>query len=125
MLLKNGCKVGLCNVISKGTVAENRGCFSCWCKLFVPCNNALGERLNLITGDMSSKADKQHTTADGVNLFTCKRPFLDRNTEVKAKFEEQFIENVRLGAVSLQMIYRVGKSKLKVLAIRFPGIDVA
>ena len=66
----------------------------------MPCNNALRQRLNLITGDMSGKADKQHATADGVNLFTGKRPFLDRNTEVKAKFEEQFIEYVRLGAIS-------------------------
>jgi len=77
VLLKYGCKVGLCNVIGKGTVTEDAGGLTCRCKLFMPCNNALGERLNLITGDMSSKADEEHATADGVNLFACKCPFLD------------------------------------------------
>ena len=91
----------------------------------MPCNNALRQRLNLITGDMSGKADKQHATADGVNLFACKCPFLDRNTEVKAKFEEQLIENVRLGAVTLQMFNGVKECFFDIITIRFPGIDVA
>ena len=83
------------------------------------------QRLDLIAGDMSSKADKQHTTADGMNLFACKCPFLDRNTEVKAKFEEQLIENVSLAAITLQMFNGVKECCFDIGAIRVPGIDVA
>ena len=105
MLLKNSCKVSLCNIISKGTVAKNTGCLTCRIKLLMPGNNALRERLNLIPRDKRGKADEQNAPADRVNLFTGKPPFLDRNTKVKAKLEEQLIKNIRFGAISLQVLY--------------------
>ena len=50
---------------------------------------------------------------------------LDRNGQVEAELEQQLEEDVLLGAVGLQVLDGLFKRLRKIVAVRFPGPDVA
>ena len=71
----------------------------------VPLHDTLRQRLHLARGDLLGEAGEQHAAADRCGLsLPAIVLLLDRHAEVEAELEQQLEEDVRLGAVGLQVL---------------------
>ena len=71
------------------------------------------------------EADEKRARADAVDGLAGDGLLLDGHGEVEAEFEQQLEEDVRLGAVGLEVLDGGFERFGKVLAVRLPRPDVA
>ena len=88
MLLQNGGEVGLGDIVFKGAVAEHAGRVSGRRQFLVPVDNALGQRLHLLAGNLLGKAGHQDAAPHGMHLSAHDGALLDGHAQVKAKLEQ-------------------------------------
>ena len=94
-------------------------------EFLVPLDDALRQRLHLAALDLLGEAGDQDAAADGVHVLAGDRARLDGHAEVEAELEQQLVEDVRLGAVGLQVLDGVEQRLVEVVAVRLPRADVA
>ena len=124
MLLEDGGDVGLGHVVGEGAVAEDHGALARWGQRLVPVHDAEGQRLDFLSGDLRGEADEQRAGADAVDGLASEGLLLDGHGQVEAELEEQLEEDIRLGAVGLEVLDRFFERLREVLAVRFPRPNV-
>src|SRR3989339_1357218 len=67
VLLKYRREIGLGDVVGEGAVAEDAGAVAGRGEFLVPGDYALGQGLDVLTGDLGGKAGHQHAAADTVH----------------------------------------------------------
>ena len=67
MLLEDGGEVGLGHIVGKGAVAEDHGAFTRRSQCLVPLDDAEGQRLDFLAGDLRGEADEEGARADAVD----------------------------------------------------------
>ena len=73
----------------------------------MPLDHAQGQWLNFFAGDLRGKTDKKGAGADAVNGLAGDRLLFDGDAEIEAELKEQFVEDVLLGAVGLEVLHRI------------------
>ena len=89
-------------------------------QFLVPCDDAQRQRLHFGGGDLLGQADEQGARADAVDCLAGNALLFDGHGEVETELEEQLEEDVRLGAVGLQVLGVLLQCRGKVFAVRFP-----
>src|SRR5260370_34181408 len=87
--------------LSRKTIVVSPACRS---QLPVPGHDAQRQRLHLGGGDLRGEADEKRACADAVDGLAGDGPVLDWHRQVESEFEQQFKQDVRLGAVGFQML---------------------
>jgi hypothetical protein len=125
MLLKDGGKVAFRHIVLESAVAEDELRLHGRRQFREPGGDAQGVWFNLRAGGLRGQAHQQHARADAMDGLACNDPLLDWYGENEPELQHQFKENVRLAAPSLDMLGVILQRPGQVVAVRFPGADLA
>lgn len=124
MLLQNGGEVGLGDIVFKGAVAEHAGRVTGGRQFLVPVDNALGQRLHLLAGNLLGKTGHQDAATHGMHLTARDGALLDGYAQVEAELEQQFVEHIGLAAAFEQVILMIEQRSFQVVWLRIPRTDI-
>jgi len=105
VLLEDFAEVGLGDVVDEGAVPEDEGAVSGGVEFLQPGEDALGERLGIGAGDGFVQTGDEHAGSDAVDGLAGDLAQLHGHAEIEAELEQEFEEDVLLGALALEVIH--------------------
>ena len=90
----------------------------------MPLDNSQSQWLDFFTADFLVEAGYQCAAPNGVHGLVRDGPGLDRYAQVKPQLQEQFVEDVFLTSVRLDVVNAIEQGFFQVVAVRLPSADV-
>ncbi len=107
MLLQDGRKVGLGDIVLESTIAKDHDTVPVGCKFFVPCSDTESQGFDFCLSDVLNKAGDQRSSTNGAQRLARDGSGLDRYAKVEPQLEQQLVKDVVFAPVWFDVVNAV------------------